>query len=131
MYNKEETPGQRIRRLREAAGLSPDELAEKTAPDGPSADTIARIEAGRVRPSFGPFLSAIAQALGVTEDYIMSGRFEPQDEIVQFAERNFVAAELRREFVDYAREASFRQRNLNQEELIALKEVFDRGRGIR
>lgn len=130
MYNKEETPGQRIRRLREAAGLSPDELAEKTGPDGPSAYTIAGIEAGVVRP-FGPFLSALAQALGVTEDYIMSGRFEPQDEIVQFAERNFVAAELRREFVDYAREASFRQRNLNQEELIALKEVFDRGRGIR
>ena len=130
MYNKEETPGQRIRRLREAAGLSPDELAEKAGTDVLSANTIARIEAGRVRP-FGPFLSALAQALGVTEDYILSGRHEPQDAIAQFAERHFVEAEHRQAFVAYAREASFRQRNLNQEELIALKEVFDRGRGIR
>ena len=130
MYNREETPGQRIRWLREAAGLSPDELAEKTGPEGPSAYTIARIEAGVVRP-FGPFLSAIAQALGVTEDYILSGRHEPQDAIAQFAERHFVAAEVRQEFVAYAREASFRQRNLNQEELLTLKREFDRRRDIR
>ena len=130
MYNKEETPGQRIRRLREAAGLSPDELAEKTGPDGPSAYTIARIEAGRVRP-FGPFLSAIAQALGVTEDYILSGRCEPQDEIAQFAERHFVAAELRRDFVAYARDASFRHKNLTQEELRIFKREFDLRRGIQ
>lgn len=130
MYNREETPGQRIRRLREAAGLSPDELAEKTGPDGPSAYTIAMIESGRVRP-FGPFLSALAQFLGVTEDYILSGRSEPQDAIAQFAERHFVEAEHRQAFVAYAREASFRQRNLNQEELLTLKREFERGRGIR
>lgn len=126
MFNKEETPGQRIRRLREAAGLSPDELAEKT---GLSENTIARIEAGVSRP-FGPYLSAIAQALVATEGYIQSGRLEPQDEIAQFAEHHFVGAKLRREFVAYARDVSFRHRNLNQEELIALKEEFDRRRGI-
>ena len=131
MYNREETPGQRIRRLREEAGLSLGELAEMMGPDGPSANTIAGIEAGRVRPSFAPFLSELAQALGVTEAYILSGRFEPQDEIAQFAEHHFVEAEHRQEFVAYAREASHRHKNLNQEELIALKEVFDRGSGIR
>ena len=130
MYNKEENPGQRIRRLREAAGLSPDELAEKTGPEGPSAHTIARIEAGVVRP-FSPFLSTIARALDVTEAYIMSGRSEPQDAIAQFAERHFVSAELRQEFVAYARGVSFRQRNLNQEELFTLKREFDRRRGIQ
>lgn len=130
MYNKEETPGQRIRRLREAAGLSPDELAEKTGPNGPSADTIARIEAGLARP-FGPFLSALAQALGVTADYILSGRSDPQDEIAQFAERHFVEPERRQGFMAYAREASFRHKNLTQEELRIFKREFDRRHGIR
>lgn len=124
MY-QEEKLGQRIRRLREAAGLSPDELAEKTGPEGPSAYTIAGIEAGTVRP-FGPFLSAIARVLGVTEDYILSGRAEPQDEITQFAARNFVEPERRQRFVSYAREASFRYKNLTPEELHSLKWEFDR-----
>lgn len=126
MYQREK-PGERIRQLREAAGLSLDGLAEKTGPEGPSADTLARIEAGLVRP-FGPFLSAIAQALGVTEDYIMSGRCEHQDEITQFAARNFAEPERRREFVAYARDTSFRHKNLTPEELRILKREFDRNR---
>lgn len=126
MY-QEEKPGQRIRRLREAAELSPDGLAEKAGPEGPSADTIARIEAGLVRP-FGPFLSAIARVLGVTEDYILSGRVEPQDEITQFAARNFVEPKRQQEFVAYARDASFRHKNLTQEELRIFKREFDRNR---
>ena len=124
MY-QEEKLGQRIRQLREAAGLSLDELAEMTGPEGPSAYTIARIEAGLVRP-FGLFLSAIAQVFGVTEDYILSGRAEPQDEITQFAARNFVKPERRQKFVAYARDASFRHKNLTQEELHSLKWEFDR-----
>ena len=124
MYQREK-PGQRIRRLREAAGLSPDELAEKTGPEGVSADTIARIESGLVRP-FGLFLSAIAQALVVTEDYILSGRCESQDEISQFAAHNFVEPKRQQEFVAYARDASFRHKNLTQEELRILKREFDR-----
>jgi transcriptional regulator with XRE-family HTH domain len=51
--------GQRIRELREDAGLSVDRLAKRT---GLSASALAGIEAGRVRPSLGT-LGAIARRL--------------------------------------------------------------------
>ena len=122
-----QAPGMRIRRLREDMGLSPDELSERTGPEGPSADTIARIEAGMVRP-FGPFLQYIADALNVTASFIMSGRSEPQDEIISFAEREFTEINEQRDFVAYAKEASFRNRNLTQEELRVLKREYLRRR---
>ena len=126
MY-RDKGPGQRIRRLRESAGLSPDELAEKTGTDGPSADTIARIEAGMVRP-FGLFLATIAEVLLVTPDFILSGRDEPEDEIVSFARREFQDTGLRQDFVNYVRQASFRNRNLTTEELRVFKREFLRDR---
>ena len=121
--------GQRIRQLREAAGLSPDELAEKAGPEGPSAYTIAMIEAGRARP-FGPFLAAIAKALSVTTSYILSGRNEPEDEAVRFAnsDPDLVGLGLQRKFVAYAKDTSFRHKNLTPEELRILKREFLRSR---
>ena len=121
--------GQRIRQLREAAGLSPDELAEKAGPEGPSAYTIAMIEAGRARP-FMPFLEAIAKALSVTTAYILSGHNEPEDEIVSFAnsDPDLIDPALRREFVAYAKGVSFRNKNLTSEELRVLKQEFRRSR---
>ena len=56
-------------------------------------------------------------------DYIESGR-DPQDEIDRFAESQFPEPNLRQKFVDYARSASFRFKNLTQEELQFLKEEF-------
>ena len=121
------TPGQRIRKLRQAAGLSPDELAEKTGPDGPSANTIARIEADLVRP-FGPFLQSIADALAVSTGFILSGRNEPNDEICHFAECQFPDPKDREGFVVYAKDTSFRHKDLNAEELRILKAEFLRHR---
>ncbi len=113
-----ETVGQRIQRLREALNLSQEELAEKV---DLSVNSLARIEAGAIRPL--QFLGNIADALGVTKDYIESGR-DPQDEIDRFAESQFPEPNLRQKFVDYARSASFRFKNLTQEELQFLKEEF-------
>ena len=92
----EETVGQRIQRLREALNLSQEELAEKV---DLSVNSLARIEAGAIRPL--QFLGNIADALGVTKDYIESGR-DPQDEIDRFAESQFPEPNLRQKFVDYA-----------------------------
>ena len=123
-----DTPGMRIRRLREAMEISPDELSDLTGSDGPSADTIARIEAGLVRP-FGLFLQYIAEALDVTANYILSGRADPEDEIATFAELEFLGAEQQRGFVTFAREACFRNRNINYEELRVLKREYLRRQG--
>ena len=122
-----QTPGMRIRKLREDMGLSPDELSDRTGPEGPSADTIARIEAGIIRP-FGPFLQYIADALSVTTLFIMSGRSEPKDEIISFAEREFTGVNQQKDFVAYAKEASFRNRNLTYDELRVLKREYLRRR---
>ena len=114
----EETVGQRIQRLREALNLSQEELAEKVAL---SVNSLARIESGAIRPL--QFLGNIADALGVTRDYLESGR-DPQDEIDRFAALQFPEPNLRQEFVDFARSASFRHKNMTQEELQFLKEEF-------
>lgn len=52
--------GNQIREAREAAGMTQQELAEKT---GTARSNISRLEAGRQSPSYET-LSKIAQALG-------------------------------------------------------------------
>jgi len=123
----QETPGMRIRKIRQSMGISPDELSEMTGPNGPSADTIARIEAGLVRP-FGLFLQYIAEALNVTRLYIESGHSVPEDELVSFAQNAFSDLSEQRRFVSFARDASFRNRSLTPEELRVLKREYLRRR---
>ncbi len=64
----EETIGQRIRRLREAAGLSQRELAGP----GVSYSYVSLVEGGRRRPSIRA-LRVLARKLGTTPEYLETG----------------------------------------------------------
>ena len=118
--NTEETVGQRIERLRKEFDLSLDDLADLA---GVSWNSLAGMESGAIRV-FGPFLDPIAKVLCVTPEYILSGREGPQDEIAIFAASQFQDNRLREEFDAYARETSFRHRNLNHKELMFILEQF-------
>jgi transcriptional regulator with XRE-family HTH domain len=63
--------GERLRRTRERAELSREELAVES---GVSWSAIAQIESGRRRNLRPTTLSAFAEALGVTLDYLVDGR---------------------------------------------------------
>ena len=124
--------GQRIRQLREAADLSPDELAEKAGPEGPSASTIARIEAGRVIPS-GIFSETIAKALNVSLEYLKTGYDKRQGPVAKLAEARLrkrlynpnLVEEYLEEVQEYLEEfvssAKFRNQNLSDLEFLGKK----------
>ena len=57
--------GTRLRQLREAAGLTQEELAERA---GLTADAIAALERGRRRRPYPHTLRALADALGLPEE---------------------------------------------------------------
>ena len=102
---EKETMGQRARRLREGAGLSQAELAQKA---GVSLMTIARLEAGRILV-LGDFLQPIAEALGVTPNYLVSGQNDVQDQVDRFAKDHFRVPKVARAFSEYVKSAaSFR-----------------------
>ena len=129
----DESIGQRILRLREAVCLSVDGLAEKTGLEGPSASTIARIEAGRVRP-FGSFLEAIAKALNVSLEYLKTGYDKRRGPVAELAEARLrkrlhnpnLVQEYLEEVLEYLEEvmssAKFRNQNLSDIEFLG-KEV--------
>lgn len=63
--------GQRVRARRKALGLSQEQLAVKA---GISYPTLGRIErSGFASGSKLPTISALAEALGVTVDYLING----------------------------------------------------------
>ena len=64
-----ETVGQRVRRLREEAGLSQRDVSQP----GLSFAYISRVEAGARTPS-GKALRLLAEGLGVTPLYLETGR---------------------------------------------------------
>ncbi|MEV6297811.1 helix-turn-helix transcriptional regulator [Actinoplanes sp. NPDC051861] len=68
--------GHRIRRLRVAAGLTAEKLAERAAPT--SVQHICDIERGRRRPS-APLLHRIATALGTTSAVLMEPEVQHVD----------------------------------------------------
>ena len=68
--------GERIAELRHKCGLSQAELAK---PLGLSASTIAMYEQGKREPSVS-ILIALAAALGVTIDYLLTG--QPPQQII-------------------------------------------------
>lgn len=66
--------GDRLRRVREAAGLTQTELAERV---GAGTNQIYRYEKGETDPS-AEVLAALAQELGVTVDWLLGLVDEPQ-----------------------------------------------------
>jgi transcriptional regulator with XRE-family HTH domain len=68
-----ETVGSRVRRLRKEHGWSQDQLAERTKL---SKSFLSEIETGTEKPR-GPNLVLLAQALGTSIDYLMTGK-EPE-----------------------------------------------------
>ena len=128
----QETVGQRIKRLREECGYSQEVLAEKARL---SLGSLVGIESGRIR-SFSNFLEAIAQALGVTSEYLRNRSHEPQDELIRFAEFQFQDSDVRLEFLDFARkepigagpkfrtEARSNDENPTLKKLRSLKDAF-------
>lgn len=71
-----ETVGARIAKLRERRGWTHAELAEKS---GLSRSYITLLEGGRYRNPGGPRIRAIATALGVSADYLLTGADQPID----------------------------------------------------
>ncbi len=77
--------GQRLKELREAAGLSQGKLAEIA---GVSRNAVSQWEAGTTQPSTKR-LTAIARALDVSVDQIMASSSKTRDRIVEAATRLF------------------------------------------
>ena len=116
-----ESPGQRLKRIRTEQGVTQEELAEKAVV---SLHTLMRIESGQSRP-ISPFLEKIAGALGVTPLHIQRGFDGPLDEVTVFALEQFpTQPEERAAFEALAARAKFRNGNLNQTELQILLEEY-------
>lgn len=77
--------GQRLRDLREAAGLSQAKLAEMT---GVTRNAVSQWEAGETQPSSGR-LSRLAKALRVPIDDIMMSPTQVRDRVLNVTERLF------------------------------------------
>jgi transcriptional regulator with XRE-family HTH domain len=117
----QEKVGQRIQRLRAESGISQDELADRV---GISLDSLIGMESEKIRP-FGPFLEHIAEVLQVKPEHILSGNDGFPDEIAEFAETKFRGnPDLIKAFENFARDASFRNKNLTPNELEFLLEQF-------
>ena len=124
MADMEETVGQRLQRLREEHGLSQEDIGERT---GLGLRIIARIEAGT---SPGDFLVPIAEALGVTAEFLRTGYEETRDEVVKFVEATLrtrlgsplLVQECLEEFVSTVR---FREENLSDNDFEVLQEKLD------
>lgn len=79
------SPGQKLKELREAAGLSQAKLAEIA---GVSRNAVSQWEAGLTNPSTKR-LAAIARSFNVTVDQIMSPSAKTRDRIIDQATRFF------------------------------------------
>ena len=81
--------GNRLRILREAKGMTQDDLAEAA---GMNRVTIAKYETGRIEPKTKS-LSRLAAALGVTTDYLI-GQVEPENEQEQIIAPRTIEARI-------------------------------------
>ena len=65
MATQHESFGERLRRLREAAGLTQEQLAERA---GLSSNAIAALESGRRQRPYSSTMQALSDALGLSEE---------------------------------------------------------------
>jgi transcriptional regulator with XRE-family HTH domain len=70
------TFGERISVLRRRKGLTQQELADQAAI---KANTVARVERGKVKMLRGDTVFALAKALGTSSDYLLGSADEPDD----------------------------------------------------
>ena len=131
MPDVNETIGQRVRRLREKAELSQEDLGDSTSL---GFRIIARVEAGT--PVGEDFLSQIADALKVTLEHLKTGHDNSQHDSRRIVERELRARfgspvlvqECLEEFLQTVR---FRNENLSDADGEVLKEKLDEYLSIR
>jgi transcriptional regulator with XRE-family HTH domain len=70
------TFGERISVLRRRKGLTQQALADQAAI---KANTVARVERGKVKMLRGDTVFALAKALGTSADYLLGATDEPDD----------------------------------------------------